>query len=135
MAGSWHRKHDRQGLDKFEHFGLTAQSADDVDAPLIGEAYANFECKLHDGSKVGSFNLFIWEIVKAHVAANPAHPETVHHFWPKPRCASPGWRCIAGLSAAVLLAVSFSFSGAPAIGQSVRQLPAAAWLADVPSVD
>lgn len=67
-------------FDKFEHFGLTAESADHVDAPLIGEAYANFECKLHDGSKVGNYNLFIWEIVKAHVAAEPAHPETVHYL-------------------------------------------------------
>jgi len=67
-------------FDKFEHFGLTAEPAHHVDAPLIGEAYASFECRLHDDSKVGAYNLFIWEIVKAHVALEPAHPETVHYL-------------------------------------------------------
>jgi len=43
---------------------------------------------------------------------------------------APTWAGVvsAGLSAAVLMAVSFTFSGAPAIGSSVRQLPAAAWM-------
>lgn len=43
---------------------------------------------------------------------------------------APTWAGVvsAGLSAVVLMAVSFSFSGAPAIGSSVKQLPAAAWM-------
>ena len=35
-------------VDKFEEFGLTAAKAAKVDAPLIAECYANFECKLID---------------------------------------------------------------------------------------
>ena len=35
--------------DKFEEFGLNPVKASKVDAPLIAECYANFECKLVDG--------------------------------------------------------------------------------------
>jgi flavin reductase (DIM6/NTAB) family NADH-FMN oxidoreductase RutF len=67
-------------FDKFDHFGLTAELAEHVHAPLIAEAYANFECRLHDASNVGRYDLFVWEVVKAHVAVEPAHPETVHYL-------------------------------------------------------
>jgi flavin reductase (DIM6/NTAB) family NADH-FMN oxidoreductase RutF len=66
-------------VDKFEHFGLTAQAGTRIGAPLIGECYANFECKLYDGSQTSRHGLFIWEIVEAHVAASPKYPETVHY--------------------------------------------------------
>ena len=39
-------------VDKFEEFGLTAAKATKVDAPLIAECYANFECKLVDTSLI-----------------------------------------------------------------------------------
>lgn len=67
------------GIDKFAHFGLTAVKAEQVDAPLIAECHANFECRLADGSQIGKYNLFIWEVIKAHVAASPKHPETMHY--------------------------------------------------------
>ena len=35
-------------IDKFEHFGLTAEKAERVGAPLIAECHASFECRLHD---------------------------------------------------------------------------------------
>ncbi len=66
-------------IDKFAHFGLTAQEADEVDAPLIGECHASFECRLHDDALVAKYNFFIFEVVKAHVAASPKHPETLHY--------------------------------------------------------
>jgi len=66
-------------VDKFAAFGLTALSADKVDAPLIKECYANFECRLFDGSQVAKHGLFIWEVVAAHVATSPKLPETVHY--------------------------------------------------------
>ncbi|MGY4495577.1 flavin reductase family protein [Pseudomonas sp. TE3610] len=66
-------------VDKFEHFGLTAGEASSVKAPLIEECHANFECKLHDDAMVDGYNLFIFEVVKAHVAPSPAHPETLHY--------------------------------------------------------
>lgn len=66
-------------IDKFEHFGLTADEADIVKAPLISECHANFECKLVDDRLVDKYNFFIWEVVSAHVATSPKHPETLHY--------------------------------------------------------
>ncbi|WP_295928166.1 flavin reductase family protein [uncultured Xanthomonas sp.] len=66
-------------LDKFAHFGLTAVPATHVAAPLIAECYASFECRLHDGSQIGKHGLFVWEVVKAHVAASPKRPSTLHY--------------------------------------------------------
>jgi flavin reductase (DIM6/NTAB) family NADH-FMN oxidoreductase RutF len=50
-----------------------------VSAPLIKECYANFECRLANGSLISKYGLFIWEVVKAHVATSPRYPETVHY--------------------------------------------------------
>jgi flavin reductase (DIM6/NTAB) family NADH-FMN oxidoreductase RutF len=66
-------------VDKFERFGLTPAPAREVDAPLIAECFANFECKLHDGKLARRYSLFIWEVVKAHVAVSPKYPETFHY--------------------------------------------------------
>jgi len=66
-------------VDKFEKFGLTALEASKVDAPLIAECYANYECKLVDGSQINRYSLFIFEVVKAHVAKSPRYPMTVHY--------------------------------------------------------
>jgi flavin reductase (DIM6/NTAB) family NADH-FMN oxidoreductase RutF len=65
--------------DKFEQFGLTPVDASKVDAPLIAECYANFECKLVDTSLINRYSLFIFEVVKAHVAKSPRYPTTVHY--------------------------------------------------------
>jgi flavin reductase (DIM6/NTAB) family NADH-FMN oxidoreductase RutF len=65
--------------DKFEEFGLTPVRASKVAAPLIAECYANFECRLVDGSRINRYGLFIFEVVKAHVATSPRYPETVHY--------------------------------------------------------
>lgn len=66
-------------IDKFAEFDLTAEDASKVDAPLIGECHASFECRLHDDALVDKYNFFIFEVVKAHVAASPKHPETLHY--------------------------------------------------------
>jgi len=66
-------------VDKFEKFGLTASKAAKVQAPLIAECVANFECRLVDDAMVEKYNFFIFEVVKAHVAASPKHPETLHY--------------------------------------------------------
>jgi len=66
-------------IDKFAHFGLTAQAATRVKAPLIAECHANFECRLADDVLVDKYNFFIFEVVKAHVARSPRHPETLHY--------------------------------------------------------
>ena len=68
-----------RGKDKFERFGLTPVDAEKVDAPLIAECYANFECKLVDASLVSKYSLFMFEVVKAHVATSPKYPTTFHY--------------------------------------------------------
>lgn len=64
---------------KFEKFGLTAEKGDRVKAPLIAECHANLECRLHDDALIDKYNFFIFEVVKAHVAPRPKHPETLHY--------------------------------------------------------
>lgn len=66
-------------VDKFEHFGLTAQKAKHVKAPLIKECYANIECKLMDTRMLNKYNFFIFKAVQAHVATKPKLPRTVHY--------------------------------------------------------
>lgn len=66
-------------IDKFAAFDLTAEEAQEVEAPLIGECHASFECRLHEDALVERYNFFIFEVVKAHVAASPKHPETLHY--------------------------------------------------------
>jgi flavin reductase (DIM6/NTAB) family NADH-FMN oxidoreductase RutF len=66
-------------VDKFKAFGLTPVPAAKVGAPLIKECYANFECRLADSSLISKYDLFIWEVVKAHVAISPKYPRTVHY--------------------------------------------------------
>jgi flavin reductase (DIM6/NTAB) family NADH-FMN oxidoreductase RutF len=66
-------------IDKFAEFGLTREKAAKVKAPLIAECYANFECKLVDSSLINKYSLFVWEVVKAHVATSPKYPRTIHY--------------------------------------------------------
>ena len=66
-------------IDKFAEFGLTIEQAHAVEAPLIAECHASFECRLFDDALVDRYNFFIFEVVKAHVAARPKHPETLHY--------------------------------------------------------
>ena len=56
-----------------------AGKAAKVKAPLIAECYANFECKLVDSSLINKYSLFVWEVVKAHVATSPKYPRTIHY--------------------------------------------------------
>lgn len=65
--------------DKFEAFGLTPAPAAEVDAPLIAECYANFECRLVDASLIRRYSLFVFEVLKAHVATSPKYPTTMHY--------------------------------------------------------
>ena len=65
--------------DKFAAFGLTAEPAARLRAPLIRECHASFECRLHDDALVERYDLFVFEVVQAHVAPSPRHPETLHY--------------------------------------------------------
>jgi flavin reductase (DIM6/NTAB) family NADH-FMN oxidoreductase RutF len=66
-------------IDKFSEFGLTPKAGTHVRAPLIEECYANFECRLADAGWVNKYNLFVFEVVKAHVATSPKVPKTIHY--------------------------------------------------------
>jgi flavin reductase (DIM6/NTAB) family NADH-FMN oxidoreductase RutF len=70
---------NRKGSDKFAQFNLTPLPATKVNAPLIAECYANFECKPIDTSLIKKYSLFIFEVVKAHVASSPRYPTTMHY--------------------------------------------------------
>ena len=66
-------------VDKFAAFGLTPAKAAKVCAPLIAECYANFECRLVDSSLIRRYRLFVFEVVRAHVATAPRYPATMHY--------------------------------------------------------
>ncbi|PMR72058.1 flavin reductase family protein [Billgrantia endophytica] len=66
-------------VDKFARFGLTAEPAEQVSAPLVGECHAHFECRMFDDALVERYNFFIWEVVAARAAVSPEYPETLHY--------------------------------------------------------
>lgn len=66
-------------VDKFAEFGLTAKPATRVGAPLVAECHASFECVLAGASMVKKHGLFLWDVVKAHVAPSPKRPKTLHY--------------------------------------------------------
>jgi flavin reductase (DIM6/NTAB) family NADH-FMN oxidoreductase RutF len=66
-------------VDKLARFKLTTDKAEEVDAPLIRECYANLECRLHDDALVDKYDLFIFEVVKAHAPTRPKYPKTIHY--------------------------------------------------------
>lgn len=68
-----------RSVDKFEAFGLTASPAAEVGAPLVDECYANFECRLYDGSMARKHGLFVFKVVKAHARTSPKFPKTFHY--------------------------------------------------------
>ena len=66
-------------IDKFAEFGLTPKPGTHVRAPLIEQCYANLECTLADATWVNKYNVFVFEVVKAHVATSPKVPKTIHY--------------------------------------------------------
>jgi flavin reductase (DIM6/NTAB) family NADH-FMN oxidoreductase RutF len=66
-------------VDKFDKFGLTPLPASRVKAPLVGECYANLECKVVDTKLANKYNLFIVKVVKAWIDPKAKNPKTLHH--------------------------------------------------------
>ena len=66
-------------VDKFKAFGLTAVAADEVEAPLIAECYANLECTVADTRLVNQYNFFVLEVCKAWIDPAIKDPRTIHH--------------------------------------------------------
>ena len=66
-------------VDKFKKFGLTPLKAARVKPPLIGECFANLECKVVDMAFVRKYNLFVLEVVKAWIDPTQKNPKVIHH--------------------------------------------------------
>jgi flavin reductase (DIM6/NTAB) family NADH-FMN oxidoreductase RutF len=66
-------------VDKFEKFGLTPEPGVAVRAPSIRECYASFECRLADAKMIATYNMFIFEVMRAQVAVSPKFPKTMHY--------------------------------------------------------
>ena len=66
-------------IDKFTEFGLTPVPAKKINAPLIKECYANFECNVIDARMINQYNFFVMQVVAAHVASAPKYPNTFHY--------------------------------------------------------
>ena len=66
-------------VDKFTKFGLTPEKASIVGAPLIGECYANLECRIFDAKLANTYNFFILEVVKAWINPSITDVRTIHH--------------------------------------------------------
>jgi flavin reductase (DIM6/NTAB) family NADH-FMN oxidoreductase RutF len=54
-------------VDKFKELGLTAVPGSEVAAPLILECPVNLECRVIDVKSLGTHDLFLGEIVAAHM--------------------------------------------------------------------
>jgi flavin reductase (DIM6/NTAB) family NADH-FMN oxidoreductase RutF len=66
-------------INKFEAFGLTPLPAKSVKPPLIGECFANLECKVINTRLVNTYNLFILEVLAAWKDPAQKNPKTIHH--------------------------------------------------------
>jgi len=67
-------------IDKFETFQLTPEPASRVGPPLIGECFANLECRVADTGMVASYCFFVLEVVKAWIDPAVKNPRTIHHL-------------------------------------------------------
>ena len=66
-------------VDKFARFRLTPLPASRVAPPLIGECYANLECRVVDTRLVAKYGFFVLEVLKAWVDPSVKEPRTLHH--------------------------------------------------------
>jgi flavin reductase (DIM6/NTAB) family NADH-FMN oxidoreductase RutF len=57
-------------IDKFKVFGLTQVTASCVKPPLIGECYANLECKVVDEKMVDPIALAVYASLKVYMQSN-----------------------------------------------------------------
>lgn len=66
-------------VDKFDAFDLRTDPATKVGAPLLRDCHASFECRLYDAAPIRKYDLFVFEVVAAHVAPKPKTPRTLHY--------------------------------------------------------
>lgn len=66
-------------VDKFKEFNLTQMPAAQVSVPMIGECFANLECKVVDMAMAAKYNIFILQVVNAWVTTSKKRQRTIHH--------------------------------------------------------
>ncbi|KAA1476770.1 hypothetical protein DENSPDRAFT_529018 [Dentipellis sp. KUC8613] len=66
-------------VDKWAKFGFTPVEGEEVRAPLVKEALANFECRVKDKTMVAKYGLWILEVVCAWVNEERDEKKTIHH--------------------------------------------------------
>lgn len=66
-------------VDKFKKFHFSKIPASQVNVPMIGECYANLECKVIDMKMAKKYNLFVVEVLKAWITPSKKRPLTIHH--------------------------------------------------------
>lgn len=66
-------------VDKFATFGLTPLRASRVAAPLIGECFANLECRVVDTRLAAQYDFFVLQVVRAWIDPRMKAPRTLHH--------------------------------------------------------
>ncbi len=66
-------------VDKFKRFGFTPSPARKVKPPLIGECFANLECKVRDRAMLSRYDMFVLEVVEAWTDPQQKPPKTIHH--------------------------------------------------------
>ena len=66
-------------IDKFKVFGLSAEPASQVCAPLISECCASLECRVIDTRMVNRYNFFVLEVLKAWTDPARKDSRTLHH--------------------------------------------------------
>lgn len=78
-------------VDKFREMHLTAEPADLVKAPLIGESPVNLECKVTQVQSLGSHDLFLAKIVAVHADQKYMDEKNKFHLeWAQPLIYSHG---------------------------------------------
>jgi len=63
--------HTGAEVDKFAQFEIPTAPAAEIDVPLLAEAAANLECKLHRAISVGDHTIFVGEVVAGHLPEEP----------------------------------------------------------------
>jgi len=63
--------HTGAEVDKFREFNIPTAPAAVVNVPLLAEAAANLECKVHQAVTTGDHTIFVGEVVAAHVPDVP----------------------------------------------------------------
>ena len=72
-------RQSRERQRRRAHPALDVVPSAGVETPPIRECHASLEYRLVEAALVEVHDVFIFEVVRAYVAAEPEHPGTLHH--------------------------------------------------------